>query len=141
MWGEAVYIATYLLNRSPTKMLIKTPYEMWKGDKLDLKNLRLLGCTAYAKILGSLKNLDDRSKKLKFVSYASQGYRLWDTDKHKMIIFRDVRFKTIIKKKKKTKNQMKHIEGETEDYTEDKEEEADKDRREETREKEEKESL
>lgn len=27
MWGEAVYTATYLLNRSPTKTLSVIPYE------------------------------------------------------------------------------------------------------------------
>lgn len=33
LWGEAVYAATYLTNRSPTNALLehKTPYEMWFG--------------------------------------------------------------------------------------------------------------
>lgn len=67
MWGEATFTATYLLNRSPTKVLSKTPCEMWKEinqiyverDKSNLKNLKLFGCTAYVKTLGPLKKLDD----------------------------------------------------------------------------------
>lgn len=107
---------------------------MWKGDKPDLKNLRLFGCTAYAKILGPLKKLDDRSKKFKFVGYAPQGYRLWDADKRKIIISRDVRFETIIENEKETKSQMRDIQGETEEESEEEEKEAEEDRREETRE-------
>jgi len=41
MWGEAIFTATYLLNRSPTKILIKTPYENWTEEKPNLKNLQL----------------------------------------------------------------------------------------------------
>lgn len=51
MWGEAAYTATYLLNRSPTKMLSVTPYEKWNDKEPDLSNLRLFGSTAYAKNL------------------------------------------------------------------------------------------
>jgi len=33
--GDAVYIATYLLNRSPSSIIDKTPIEMWNGKKPD----------------------------------------------------------------------------------------------------------
>lgn len=129
MWGEAVRTATYLLNRSPTKVLIKTPYEMWKGEKPNLKNLKLFGCTAYAKILGPLKKLDDRSKKYRFVGYAPQGYRLWDEEKRRITISRDVRFDTDIKKERRNNNiQIDYTRGEIEENDteqEDREEESD----------------
>jgi transposase InsO family protein len=81
MWGEAAYTAAYLLNRSLTKTLTTTPYEKWNGRKPDLSNLRLFGNTAYSKILGPLKKLEDRSKKFIFVGYAPNGYRLWKKEK------------------------------------------------------------
>ncbi|EZA48366.1 Copia protein, partial [Ooceraea biroi] len=73
---EAAYTATYLVNRSPTKTLRVTPYEKWNERKLDLSNLKLFGSVAYAKNLGQLRKLDDRSKKYIFVGYAPNGYRL-----------------------------------------------------------------
>ncbi|CAB3249232.1 unnamed protein product [Arctia plantaginis] len=56
MWGEAVYCATYLLNRLPSKTLDnKTPYEMWYKIKPDISNIQVFGCTVYAKQLGSIE--------------------------------------------------------------------------------------
>jgi len=93
LWGEALYTATYILNRSPTYSLKKTPYEMWEERKPNLLNLQIFGCEAFAKVLGSLKKLDSRSENYKFVGYAPSGYRLWDSKKRKIIIARDVKFK------------------------------------------------
>lgn len=84
-----------------------------------------------------LKKLDDRSKKFKFVGYVPQGYKLWDTDKRKVIISRDVRFETIIENEKETRRQMKHTQEEAEEDSENEEEEPEEDRREENRETEE----
>ncbi|GKA82599.1 zinc finger, CCHC-type containing protein [Tanacetum coccineum] len=62
-WAEAVRHAIYILNRVPTRALIdKTPYEALYNRKPNLENLRIFGCTAYAKItIPHLKKLDDRS--------------------------------------------------------------------------------
>lgn len=92
MWGEALYTAVYLVNRSPTDTLTVTPYEMWEKKKPNVKNLQLFGCEAYAKITEPLKKLDQRSEKYTFVGYAPCGYRLWDAKKHKIKIARDVKF-------------------------------------------------
>nr|GEZ81361.1 ribonuclease H-like domain, reverse transcriptase, RNA-dependent DNA polymerase [Tanacetum cinerariifolium] len=61
--AKAVKHAIYILNRVPTRALIdKTPYEALYNRKLNLENLRIFGCTAYAKITTPhLKKLDDRS--------------------------------------------------------------------------------
>ena len=31
LWTEALKMATYILNRVPTKAVSKTPFELWKG--------------------------------------------------------------------------------------------------------------
>lgn len=92
MWGEAIYVAAYLHNRSPTKTLEVTPYEKLEGRKPDMKRIKLFGCEAYAKVLGPLKKLDERSRKYIMVGYAPTGYHLWDKKKRKIQIARDVKF-------------------------------------------------
>ena len=39
-WGDALLIATYILNRVPSKSVTSTPYELWTKRKPDLSNLR-----------------------------------------------------------------------------------------------------
>jgi hypothetical protein len=64
-WGETVVTgvtAVYILNRSPTKALNgRTPYEAWHGRKPAVSHLRVFGCLAFAKELGYVGKLDDRS--------------------------------------------------------------------------------
>lgn len=92
-WGEAIYVATYLANRSPHRGHEKTPYENWYGKTPQLKNLQIFGCKAFAKKLTHLKKLEDRSEEFIFVGYTNTGYRLWDESKQKIVISRDVIFK------------------------------------------------
>ena len=40
-WGYALESASYLLNRVPSKSVIKTPYEIWTGRKPMLAHLRV----------------------------------------------------------------------------------------------------
>lgn len=94
MWGEALLCAAYLTNRSPTSSLDVTPHEMWTGKEPDLGRLQIFGSVAYAKRLEYTKKLDQRSKRLIFVGYAPIGYRLYDNDKGKIVISRDVKFTT-----------------------------------------------
>ena len=103
MWGEAVYVAGYLLNRSPTETVNTTPYEEWTKRRPNLKSVKMFGSTAYAKVLGSLKKFDERSKKFIFVGYAPVGYRLWDAGKRKIVIARDVVFEEETKTQEKLK--------------------------------------
>ncbi|CAB0016275.1 unnamed protein product, partial [Nesidiocoris tenuis] len=85
MWSEALLVATYLLNRSPTTALgDTTPAEMWFKRKPNLSRLQIFGSTAYAKNLKHLKKLDDRAKKFIFVGYATNAYRLWDEKKREI---------------------------------------------------------
>ncbi|GJS96809.1 zinc finger, CCHC-type containing protein [Tanacetum coccineum] len=95
-WAEAVRHAIYILNRVPTRALIdKTPYEALYNRKPNLENLRIFGCTAYAKItIPHLKKLDDRSIPLIYlgVEEGSKACRLYDPIAKKKHVSRDVRF-------------------------------------------------
>lgn len=91
-WGDAVLTATYLINRSPTKALTqaKTPYEMWHGRKPYLKYLKVFGSTVYIhnKLMNS--KFDKRSTKGILVGYEPNGYRVWDVERARYVIVRDV---------------------------------------------------
>lgn len=68
---------------------------MWEKRKPNIKTMQSFGGIVYAKRLGPLKKLEDRSKKLYFVGYAPNRYRLWNPDEKKIITARDVRFQEI----------------------------------------------
>lgn len=95
MWCEAVYTGVYLINRSPTTSLkgSVTPAEMWYGVKPDVSKLRIFGCKAYAWIPSQQrKKMDSKSRKSIMIGYVQNGYRLWDQDKQRIFIARDVKF-------------------------------------------------
>jgi hypothetical protein len=72
LWGEAVYTACYLYNRTPRRYgdLIATPEEMWTGRKLDLSHLRVFGCVTYAQLAKEQRGkLDNTSITGIFVGY------------------------------------------------------------------------
>lgn len=94
-WSEAVYTATYLLNRSPTSTLNNhvTPAELWFGKKQNVGNLKVFGCSIYYHIPKHLRSkLDAKAKKGVFLGYAPNGYRVLDINKNDIIIVRDVKF-------------------------------------------------
>ncbi|EZA52811.1 Copia protein, partial [Ooceraea biroi] len=108
LWGEAIRVAAFLYNRSPNKINNETAFELWNGEKPDLKSLKIFGCKAYAKEMGQLKKLNKRSKSYKFIGYAQNAYRLWDQTKRKIIISRDVIFDEMAQVEgKKEKSQVK----------------------------------
>ena len=39
-WEDALLIATYVLNRVPSKTVASTPYKLWNNQKFDLSNLQ-----------------------------------------------------------------------------------------------------
>jgi hypothetical protein len=80
-WGEAVVMAVYILNRSPTKALNgRTSYEVWHGRKSAVSHLWVFGCLTFAKEISHIGKLDDRSTLGVFISYAegSNAYRIRD---------------------------------------------------------------
>ncbi|GJQ70661.1 hypothetical protein Trydic_g23049 [Trypoxylus dichotomus] len=91
LWGEAVvYTATYIINRIPTVEDI-IPAEKWLGENAKLKTF---GCTAYDLIPSEKRagKFDEKSKKMIFVGYTTNGFRLWDPDSRKIVRSRHVVF-------------------------------------------------
>jgi hypothetical protein len=94
-WGEAVVMAIYILNRSPTKTLNgRTSYEAWHGRKPVVSHLRVFGCLVFDKELGHIGKLDNRSTSGVFIGYAegSKAYRILDPGTQRVRTTRDVVF-------------------------------------------------
>ena len=82
LWAEAFNTATYLHNRTPTRVLGgRTPYEVLYGVKPDVSHLRAFGapCTI-VEPKERLKKVDERATMCFFVGYKYEGggYRVWD---------------------------------------------------------------
>jgi hypothetical protein len=43
LWMHALKTSTYLLNRVPSKLVPKTPYELWTGKRPSLRHLHVWG--------------------------------------------------------------------------------------------------
>nr|GFB67251.1 zinc finger, CCHC-type [Tanacetum cinerariifolium] len=72
-WAEAVRHAIYILNSVPTRALEDiTSYEAIKGKKPNLKDLRVFGCIAYAKVPSQHLTKDVKFKE----------YEKWDWSKY-----------------------------------------------------------
>ena len=66
LWGEAVNTACHTVNRVYFKPDIKkTPYELWKGRKLNVKYFKIFGSICFI--------LKDRKNVGKFVSQSDEG--------------------------------------------------------------------
>nr|GFA49698.1 zinc finger, CCHC-type [Tanacetum cinerariifolium] len=80
----------------PTRALVdKTPYEALYNKKPNLENLKIFGCTAYAKItIPHLKKLDDRSIPMIYLGLeeGSKACRLYDPKGKRKHVSKDVRF-------------------------------------------------
>lgn len=96
LWAEAVNTASYIRNRSPTKMLNgKTPYELWVGRKPSVKHFKIFGCQAVVLQKGAKNGkFEPKGIKLTFIGYEnySKGYRLYDLKNRKFYKARDVIF-------------------------------------------------
>ena len=76
-WAEAINIACYLVNISPsTTINCKTLEEMWSGSRINYSILCVFGCLAYTHVnKGKSK---PRAKKCTFLGYQDgvKGYKL-----------------------------------------------------------------
>ncbi|KAL6343358.1 hypothetical protein AAG906_022941 [Vitis piasezkii] len=80
LWGETNKIATYIMNRVPSKFVPKTPFELWTGRKPSLNHFKVWGCLAVVKIYDpSLKKTDSRTTRCYFIGYPShsKGYKFY----------------------------------------------------------------
>ena len=82
LWGEAINIACHTVNRvyfrPGTK---KTPYELWKGRKPNVKYFRIFGSTCFIlKDRENVEKFDSRSDEGIFLGYSStsKAYRVYN---------------------------------------------------------------
>lgn len=95
-WAKVVATTCYLLNHSPTSILVdKTPMEAWSGKKPSLRHLRVFGVEAYAHVLDvNRSKLDNKVVKCIFIGYGVgvKGYKLWNPVTGKVSFSRSVIF-------------------------------------------------
>lgn len=96
LWGEAVNMAVYLRNRSPTKILkAVTPYEAWAGKKPAVDHFIVFGCKAVMlDKTPSKSKLKPKGIECFMVGYSteSKAYRLYEPMSRKIHKSRDVKF-------------------------------------------------
>lgn len=68
MWGEALYITTYLTIQSSNAAVDGKIKKMWSNEKPDHKNLQIFGLDAYIDKKDQLKKLEPRSKNLSLLA-------------------------------------------------------------------------
>ena len=81
-WVKAMYMAVYLINRSPSVPLKgDVPQRVWTGKNVSYQHLKVFGCLAYMHLSKDQRSkLDSESKPCIFLGYSEDefGYRLWD---------------------------------------------------------------
>ena len=94
-WADSVATACYVRNRLPVAPFEISLYERWYGKKPNVKHLRVFGCIANAlKPDVKRQKMDVKSEKMRFIGYpfGAKGYRLYDVQKHRVVVCRDVVF-------------------------------------------------
>ena len=75
-------MTAYILNRVPTKVVSKRPFELFKGWKPSLRHMLVWGCLSKVRIYNPQENkLDPRTISGYFVGYIekSKGYRFYSS--------------------------------------------------------------
>ncbi|KAL0409667.1 UNVERIFIED_CONTAM: Retrovirus-related Pol polyprotein from transposon TNT 1-94 [Sesamum radiatum] len=95
-WDDAILTATYLINRTPTKILgWKTPYEKLYGKVPQYNHLRTFGSLCYATDTSPHKSkFQNRALRCVLTGYAmhKKANKFFDLDNQHVIFSRDVRF-------------------------------------------------
>ena len=84
LWMEALKTATYILNRVPSKLVLKTLYELWTDKKPSVNHLRVWGSPAEAKVFNpNIGKLDPKIVSC-LIGYPenSKGYRFYCLGRH-----------------------------------------------------------
>lgn len=70
MWGDALKISLYILNKVPSNLVPKTPFELWTSRKHSLNHLRVWGCPVEFKIYNPFETkLDPKTSHYFFIGY------------------------------------------------------------------------
>uniref|UniRef100_A0A1Y1MQF0 Endonuclease n=2 Tax=Photinus pyralis TaxID=7054 RepID=A0A1Y1MQF0_PHOPY len=93
-WSEAILYSNYVINRGPTDVLDNiTPSEIWYGERPDVGNLRIFGSTVYNHVRKEVRDkFDSKVEKCIMLGYVTNGYRLWNVEKGKVVLSRDTKF-------------------------------------------------
>ncbi|CAH9146225.1 unnamed protein product [Cuscuta epithymum] len=95
-WGECVLAAGYLINRLPSPVIEnKSPYEMLYKKPPLYTHLRVFGCLCYAHSKETTGDkFAQRGIKCVFLGYAytQKGWKVYDLEKQRHFISRDVKF-------------------------------------------------
>jgi hypothetical protein len=95
LWAEAALNAVYTQNRLIHSTTGKIPYEVFFGTSIKVFDFHEFGSSCFHMIpKQNRRKLDNRAARMKFVGYDynSKGYRLYDENKRKIIISRNVKF-------------------------------------------------
>ena len=86
-WGYSLEIATFTLNRAPSKSVVMTPYELWFSNKPKLSFLKVWGYDAYVKKFHPDK-LEPKSEKCVFIEYPKEtvGYTFYHRSEGKIFV-------------------------------------------------------
>jgi len=80
----------------PTKILRwKSPFETLFNTKPDLSNMKIIGCLCYALNLSPhIDKFSPKARKCIFLGYphGQKAFKVYDIDRHKVFISRDVSF-------------------------------------------------
>lgn len=85
-WGYALEISAHVLNRMPSKVVPKTPCELWCGKSPSYKYLQMWGCNAFVKQLMGDK-FAMRSILCNFVGYPKESIRYYIYDPSEQMLF------------------------------------------------------
>lgn len=96
LWAEVVDTACYILNRTASASLDKTPYEHWYGRKSNIGHLHIFG--RLIQFLNTSRKLDKWSSKTLdgfLVGFTSRRntYRCYDPTNDKIVVTPDVIFR------------------------------------------------
>ena len=93
LWPYAVLAVVYIRNRCYNHRLKKTPFEVFTGQKPNLKNMHIFGTTCYMYV-EQKKKLDDRAVKGLFLGYdkGSPAYLIYFPENGTIRKSRNVRF-------------------------------------------------
>ena len=90
LWGEVVNTACHTVNRVYFRSGIKkTPYELWKGRKSNVKYFRIFGSTCFI-LKDNVGKFDSWSDEGIFLGYSSTSKAYWVYNKRTMKVMETV---------------------------------------------------